>query len=172
MRLLQLGLKAIILSSVDGPKIKRAAEEAKADAYLTKSFPLAEFQEAIKRCQHLTDLDQELVEAEEDQQWGRLSERLSILHKGVDAEAVVLLDDRRHNTAQTGELPEDGLASPLLCALMAVSSAGVKVARYLRSEQSLALFFFKGDDYNLALAPLGQNFTLLVATRHSFLEKA
>jgi hypothetical protein len=36
----------------------------------------------------------------------------------------------------------------------------------------LALFFFKGDGYNLALAPLGQNITLLVVTRHSFLEKA
>ena len=170
LRLRQPGLKAIILSSVDDPKIKRAAEEAKADAYLTKPFPLAEFQEAIKRCLELTDLDEELVEAVEDQRPGRLSERLSILHKDVDAEAVVLLDDRGQITTQTGKLPENGLTSPLISALMAASSAEVKISRYLRSEQPLALFFFNGADYNLALTPFGQTFALLVATKHSLEE--
>jgi len=164
VRARQGGVKIILISNQSDPKINRAAQSTHVDVLLNKPLQEGEFIDAVLNCLGIDELAEELAQESPVSQSVSLSEPLRLLHQDTDAQAVILLDERGQVTAQAGNLPENYLPSALITAVMAASSAGAKISRFLNFEQPLALCFFLGKDYHLAIAPLGHSFTLLVVT--------
>jgi hypothetical protein len=89
---------------------------------------------------------------------------LSGLRKDLGAFTVILVDDRGHIMAQTGEFPEPSFESIWITPLMASVSSTNKVSRLLGRPQVEGALVLRGLAFELVLAPV-DGYTLVVVVQ-------
>jgi hypothetical protein len=74
-----------------------------------------------------------------------------------------LISDRARVLARAGDLHDSSMEVSLLAALMAIYSASLKVARFIRQENLENYHVFRGGDHDLLLIPVDTSHALLLA---------
>jgi hypothetical protein len=92
-----------------------------------------------------------------------LSELLGGFRQKIKADAVFLISDRARVLARAGDLHDSSMEVSLLAALMAIYSASLKVARFIRQENLENYHVFHGADHDLLLIPVDSSHALLLA---------
>lgn len=92
---------------------------------------------------------------------GGLSVRISGIRASLGAKAVILFDDRGRMVVQAGDLPDPGLMDVWLPPIISSLSAGAKLSYLLGDHTSRSVQAYRGKDYDLIYAPVGQ-YALLV----------
>jgi len=157
-------LKVIFISGMTERKARNEMLNAGALAIFDKPIPLADFMDAVERSLGLVRTifpPESSKEVEEHRQ--TLSELLIGFRKKVKADAIFLISDRGRVLARAGDLHDRSMEVSLLSALMAIYSAGLKVARFIHQETLENYHVFRGGDHDLILIPVNSAHALLLA---------
>ncbi len=157
-------LRVIFISGMTERKARDEMLGAGALAIFDKPIPLADFLDAVERGLGLVRTifpPESSKEAETHRQ--SLSELLSGFRQKVKADAVFLISDRARVLARAGDLYDSSMEVSLLSALMAIYSAGLKVARFIHQENLENYHVFRGGDHDLLLIPVDTQHALLLA---------
>ena len=84
----------------------------------------------------------------------------------MNAQAVVLLNDRGHIKVQAGDLPESNMEVSLISALMAIHSAAHKVSSLVGHNPAGNIHVFRSEATDMIFAPVGPQHAMLVAGRN------
>lgn len=160
-------MKVILITGVTDPKIREDISKAGADAYFTKPVPMADFLDAVERTLGLvrTILPSSPAVLKEKERKG-LADLLAGLRKQMNAQAVVLLNDRGHIKVQAGDLPESNMEVSLISALMAIHSASHKVSSLVGHNASGNIHIFRSEAMDMVFAPVGPQHALLMSGRN------
>jgi hypothetical protein len=93
----------------------------------------------------------------------RVSDLLANFRQDIQAQAVVLLNDKGLVQARAGDLHDSSMEVSLLSALTAIHTAGLKVSRYIHQEMLEAYYVFSGGDHDLLFIPVDPMYALLIA---------
>ena len=151
---------------VTGMDDKRARDEilnAGAAAVFDKPITLKDFLAAVERCLGLSRTIMPEGESVDDKQQHTLSNLLANFRQDVNAQTVLLINDRGHVMARAGELKDASMESSLLSALMAIYSAGLRVSRLVRQPELDNYHIFVDGDSDLVMIPVNAGYALLLA---------
>jgi len=157
-------MKVIFISGMTERKARDEMLNAGAIAIFDKPIPLADFLDAVERGLGLVQTifpPESSKEAETHRQ--SLSELLGGFRQKIKADAVYLISDRARVLARAGDLHDSSMEVSLLAALMAIYSASLKVARFIRQENLENYHVFRGGDHDLLLIPVDTTHALLLA---------
>src|SRR5689334_5023490 len=157
-------LKVILISGMTDRKSRTDMLGAGAQAIFDKPIPMADFLDAVERGLGLVRTifpPESSKEAETHRQ--SLSELLGGFRQKIKADAVYLISDRARVLARAGDLHDSSMEVSLLAALMAIYSASLKVARFIRQENLENYHVFHGADHDLLLIPVDTSHALLLA---------
>lgn len=163
--------KVILISGVTDNNIRKEMINAGALAIFEKPVSVMDFLDAVERGLGLVEtifapeLKAELkVDETKDDRPVKLSDLLINFRQDVNAEAVLLINDRGFVQARTGKLRDDSLEmeTALVDVMMSIHYASLKVARYTRQEALSSYHVYSGGDYDLLLAPVNTMYALLV----------
>jgi two-component system response regulator (stage 0 sporulation protein F) len=157
-------MKVIFISGMTERKARDEMLNAGAIAIFDKPIPLADFLDAVERGLGLVRTifpPESSREAETHRQ--SLSELLGGFRQKIKADAVFLISDRARVLARAGDLYDSSMEVSLLSALMAIYSASLKVARFIRQENLENYHVFRGGDHDLLLIPVDTTHALLLA---------
>jgi len=157
-------MKVIFISGMTERKARDEMLNAGAIAIFDKPIPLADFLDAVERGLGLVRTifpPESSKEAETHRQ--SLSELLGGFRQKIKADAVYLISDRARVLARAGDLHDSSMEVSLLSALMAIYSASLKVARFIRQENLENYHVFRGGDHDLLLIPVDTTHALLLA---------
>ncbi len=157
-------MKVIFISGITERKARDEMLNAGAIAIFDKPIPLADFLDAVERGLGLVRTifpPESSKEAETHRQ--SLSELLGGFRQKIKADAVYLISDRARVLARAGDLHDSSMEVSLLSALMAIYSASLKVARFIRQENLENYHVFRGGDHDLLLIPVDTTHALLLA---------
>jgi CheY-like chemotaxis protein len=157
-------MKVIFISGMTERKARDEMLSAGAIAIFDKPIPLADFLDAVERGLGLVRTifpPESSKEAETHRQ--SLSELLGGFRQKIKADAVYLISDRARVVARAGDLHDSSMEVSLLSALMAIYSASLKVARFIRQENLENYHVFRGGDHDLLLIPVDTTHALLLA---------
>ena len=166
------GVKVILVSGVTDPKIRQQVAQAGADAFYFKPIDIPDFLDGVERTLSLVDtilppelhLEQEQAEKQEKEASGMTS-RITELRDSLDASAVLLLGEQGQVLVRAGELPDPELETSMMPTLMTSFIAGVRISRFLGQHIPDHLFSFRGENYDLFMAPVGEAYCLAVTTK-------
>jgi hypothetical protein len=96
-----------------------------------------------------------------DESDGNLPERLTSLRQELGALSAVLLDEHGNILARAGDLPDLSVESSLFPSIMASFGFNRKISRYLRTTLPNDFLYLSGVDYDLVLAHISDEITLL-----------
>lgn len=170
-------VKVILTSSVVDDQFKQEANDLKVDQYLLKPVDLPLFVSAVKNSLNIASTEPVIttespkpaekpakpVKEEPGEDLGKV---ITSLKDDLHAIAALLVDERGHITARSGELPTPTFEAEMLPQLMGVIAAGEKAARLLESPRQESIQVYSGRSYDLLISPLA-DICLLVATRPS-----
>jgi hypothetical protein len=94
-----------------------------------------------------------------------MTEHISNLRGSLDATTVLLVDDQGKVLVRAGDLPDPTLETSLMPMLMRAFTAGVGISHFLGQHIPDHFFSFRGENYDLFLAPVGDPYCLMVLTR-------
>src|SRR5215211_3400553 len=157
-------LKTIFISGITERKAREAMLGAGGIAIFDKPIPLADFLDAVERGLGLVRTifpPESSKDVEQHRQ--TLSELLAGFRQKIKADAVFLISDRARVLARAGDLYDSSMEVSMLSAVMAIYSASLKVARFIRQEQLDNYHVFRGGDYDLLLIPVDTSHALLLA---------
>jgi two-component system response regulator (stage 0 sporulation protein F) len=157
-------MKVIFISGMTERKARDEMLNAGALAIFDKPIPLADFLDGVERGLGLVRTifpPESSKEAETHRQ--SLSELLGGFRQKIKADAVYLISDRARVLARAGDLHDSSMEVSLLAALMAIYSASLKVARFIRQENLENYHVFRGGDHDLLLIPVDTTHALLLA---------
>lgn len=164
--------KVILVSGVTDPKIRQQVAQAGADAFFFKPIDIPDFLDGVERALSLVDtiLPPELqIEQEQavnqEQEASGMTSRITELRDSLDASAVLLLGEQGQVLVRAGELPDPGLETSLMPTLMSAFTAGVRISHFLGQHIPNHLFSFRGENYDLFIAPVGEAYCLAVTTK-------
>jgi CheY-like chemotaxis protein len=158
-------LKAILVTGMSSDrKVRNNLLNAGAMAIFDKPIPLADFLDAVERGLGLvrTIFPPEAADKDEPSQ-NRLSDLLTNFRQDIRAQAVFLLSDRGRVLARAGDMQDSSMEVSLLSALMAIYSAGMKVARIMHQEELGSYHVFRGGEHDLLLIPVNTSYALMLA---------
>jgi two-component system, response regulator, stage 0 sporulation protein F len=158
--------KVIMISGVADPRMFRQVTEAAPEAFFAKPVPMSDFLEAVETCLGLTpSIIKPLEKVEpvisESQPVPLLSDLLIGLRKTLNAQGVLLINQKGQVAAQAGEFPALVNNENLVSALMGLLGAGNKAAGLI-DHPDQQLHIFGGDDKDSIFLPVGENYTLLL----------
>ena len=157
-------LKVIFISGMRDRKARDEMLHAGAVAIFDKPIPLADFLDAVERSLGLVrTIFPPESGRDTDEHRHTLSELLGGFRQKIAADAVFLISDRGRVLARAGDLYDSSMEVSLLSALMAIYSAGLKVARFMRQEHLENYHVFRGGDHDLILIPVNSAHALLLA---------
>lgn len=157
-------LKVIFITGMTERKARDEMLNAGAVAMFDKPIPLADFLDAVERSVGLVRTifpPESTKEAEEQHQ--TLSELLIDFRQKIQADAIFLISDRARVLARAGDLYDSSMEVSLLSAIMAISSASLKVSRFIHQEDLRNYHVFRGGDHDLILIPVNSSHALLLA---------
>ncbi len=157
-------LKVIFITGMTERKARTEMLNAGALAMFDKPIPLADFLDAVERSLGLVrTIFPPESSREADQHGQTLAELLSGFRQKIHADAVFLISDRGRVLARAGDLYDSSMEVSLLSALMAIFSAGLKVARFIHQETLGNYHVFRSEDHDLILIPVDAAHALMLA---------
>jgi two-component system response regulator (stage 0 sporulation protein F) len=156
-------LRVIFISGMTERKARDEMLNAGAIAIFDKPIPLADFLDAVERGLGLVRTIFPPEGGKEAEHRQSLSELLGGFRQKIKADAVYLISDRARVLARAGDLHDSSMEVSLLSALMAIYSASLKVARFIRQENLENYHVFRGGDHDLLLIPVDTTHALLLA---------
>jgi DNA-binding response OmpR family regulator len=167
IRVLRPQVKTILMTGMQDQKTREKAATAGADGFFIKPLVIADFLAAVEQILNLTvsvPVAPPEIEPEETPEKG-ISDRLSRLRRELEADTVFLLNDSGEVLVRAGIITDTDLEFTVLPALITAFSAGQKVSQFLGRIQTGNLYFFDGESYHLAMAPVGKAYALVAAIR-------
>ena len=157
--------KIILITGMTDRKIREEMLNAGALAIFDKPIPLADFLDVTERGLGLvqTIFPPEKTDEKTEQRHARISDLLANFRQDIGAEAVFLLNERGLVQARTGRLRDESMEVSLFSALMAIHTAGLKIARYNHQDKIDSYHVFRGGNNELIFIPVAPLFALLVA---------
>jgi CheY-like chemotaxis protein len=157
--------KVILISGVIDRKVRNVMLSAGAVAIFDKPIPLADFLDVVERCLGLvrTIFPPEATDGKDDARRSRLSDLLANFRQDINAQAVILINERGRVLARAGDLYDSSLEVSLLSALIAIHAAGLKISRYNRQETPDSYNVFRGGNHDLFFIPVTASYALLLA---------
>ena len=160
-------LKVIFITGMTARKARTEMLNAGAVAMFDKPIPLADFLDAVERSLGLVRTIFPPESSREANQHGQtLAELLVGFRQRVGADAVFLISDRGRVLARAGDLYDSSMEVSLLSVLMAIFSAGLKVARFIHQESLENYHVFRSDDHDLILIPVDAAHALMLAGKN------
>ena len=156
-------MRVIFISGMTERKARDEMLNAGAIAIFDKPIPLADFLDAVERGLGLVRTIFPPEGGKEAEHRQSLSELLGGFRQKLKADAVFLISDRARVLARAGDLHDSSMEVSLLAALMAIYSASLKVARFIRQENLENYHVFHGADHDLLLIPVDSSHALLLA---------
>ena len=156
-------MRVIFISGMTERKARDEMLNAGAIAIFDKPIPLADFLDAVERGFGLVRTIFPPEGGKEAEHRQSLSELLGGFRQKIKADAVFLISDRARVLARAGDLHDSSMEVSLLAALMAIYSASLKVARFIRQENLENYHVFHGADHDLLLIPVDSSHALLLA---------
>ena len=172
--------KVILVSGVTDPKIRKQVAQAGADAFFFKPIDIPEFLDAVERALGLVEtvlppeLSLEVEDLEEDteeQAKINMAGLIPQLRVALDATAVIMVDDQGQVLVRAGDLPDPTLETSLMPMLMRSFTAGVSISHFLGQNIPDHFYSFRGENYDLFLAPVGEAYCLMILTRPTLLQE-
>jgi hypothetical protein len=163
--------KAILVSGVHDPEIRKQVARSGADAFFFKPLELADLQDAVERLFGIAQsfLPPELEAAKADPATEsavkQLAEQLSELRFNLQALSVALINERGQILARAGALPDAEIETSLMPHLMSAFFAAGRIAAFAHAEQPDTLQTFRGNEYHLHLSGVSAAYAVLVATK-------
>jgi DNA-binding response OmpR family regulator len=158
--------KVILITGMSDLNVRKEVAQAGADAFFIKPISIADFLDSVERVLGLVEtilpLEPILKGDDENKRQG-LADQFSGLRLKLNAQAVLLFNDRGRILACAGELPEKNQEVSLVASLMAIYSAGQKVTRVIGHESNSSLHIFSGGKVDLIFAPLDSTHAILLA---------
>lgn len=154
-------VKVIVISAVKDAAARQAMRRINPIAIFDKPIPLDDFINTVERALGLQSIVLPEEERAEEER-SSLSESLSSLRQRSEAHCVYLISERGRVIARAGDLPDISIEVTLLSALMAIYSAGLKIARLLRTAPSFQVHLFQGEQYDLLFLPVDTAHALLL----------
>jgi CheY-like chemotaxis protein len=157
-------LKIILISGVTDPQIRQRIAQSGADAFLFKPIELADFLDTVERTLGLVEtiLPPEPVIEDEELAAQSLAERLAMLRQELDISGAILLDERGRFLIKAGSSPDPDFEINLMPALVEALNAGTHISEQIGAKMPDNLLSFKGDQYELLLAHIGEAYGLLM----------
>ncbi len=159
-------VRVILVTGMTDRKARDEILNAGAVAVFDKPISLTDFLDTVERA---LNLDRTILPEEGEVESGQhqtLSNLLANFRQDVNAQAVYLLSDRGRVLACAGALKDSSMEASLFSALMAIYSAGLKVARYMRQGELDSYHVFAGGDHDLLLIPVNAAYALLLAGKN------
>jgi len=158
-------VKVILITGMTERLIRDEMLNAGALAIFDKPIPLADFLDVVERGLGLvrTIFPPETGDEKTAARHSRLADLLANFRQDINAQAVFLLNDKGLVQARAGDMHDSSMEVSLLSALMAIHSAGLKVARYIHQTSLNSYFVFSGGDHDLLFIPVDPLYALLVA---------
>jgi CheY-like chemotaxis protein len=171
-------IKVILVSGVTDQKIRQDVAQAGADAFYFKPIDIPEFLDGVERALNLVDtiltpelhIDKQEAEQQEREASGMTS-RITDLRGTLGASAVLLLGEQGQVLVRAGELPDPGLENSMMPTLMASFTAGIGISRFLGQLTPDHLYSFRGENYDLFVAPVGEAYCLAVTTKPTLIQE-
>jgi CheY-like chemotaxis protein len=173
--------KVILVSGVTDPKIRREVAQAGANAFFFKPIDMPEFLDAVERALGLveTSLTPELQlhaedyleEGEENRTQIGMTELITDLRISMNATAVMLVGEQGKVLVRAGDLPDPELETSLMPMLMRAFSSGVSISHFLGQNTPDHFYSFRGENYDLFLAPVGEAYCLMALTHPIMLQE-
>ena len=164
--------RAILISGVPDPQMRKEVAQAGAEAFFFKPLDLADLLDAVERVleMHPEDLPAGLYVHPEEvegaaQQGNEIANEIADLREKLKALAVLLISERGQVMARSGALPDESIETSLMPDLMASFFASLRVAAFVNAPHPDNLHCFRGGDYHLHLISLSSSYALLVATK-------
>jgi CheY-like chemotaxis protein len=167
--------KVILISGVTDPEIRKQVAQAGADAFFFKPIDIPEFLDAVERALGLVETilpselslhaDEMIEEETEEQTKINMAGLIPQLRVSLDATAVIMVDDQGQVLVRAGDLPDPALETSLMPMLMRAFTAGVRISHFLGQNVPDHFYSFRGENYDLFLAPVGEAYCLLILTR-------
>lgn len=165
LRSLQPTIRVILITGLSDPNVRKEVALAGADAFFLKPVSIADFMDSVERVLGLVEtilpLEPILNEDDNDERHG-LADLLSGLRKKIEAQAVLLLNDRGRVLACAGELPEKNQEVSLIASLMAIFNASQKISHIVGDQFKDSYHIFNGGSYDLILVPVDSTHPLLL----------
>jgi hypothetical protein len=119
----------------------------------------------VERCLGLvrTIFPPEIMDGKDEVRQSRLSDLLANFRQDINAQAVILINERGRVLARAGQLSDSSMEVSLLSALTAIHAAGVKISRYNRQETPDSYTVFRGGNHDLFFIPVTASYALLLA---------
>lgn len=158
-------VKVILISGMTDRKVRDQMLSAGAIAIFDKPIPLADFLDVVERSLGLvrTIFPPETVDGKDEARRSRLSDLLANFRQDINANAVILVNERGRVLARAGNLHDSSMEVSLLSALIAIHAAGLKISRYNRQETFDSYHVFRGGDHDLFFVPVTSAYALLLA---------
>ncbi|MEX1248264.1 MAG: response regulator [Anaerolineales bacterium] len=164
--------KAILVSGVRDPEIRKQVARSGADAFFFKPVELSDLLDAVERLFGLASsfLPSELsaVKGEgtpADGSAKHVSDQLAELRFHLQALSVALINERGQILARAGALPDGEIETSLMPHLMSAFFAAGRIAAFAKSAQPDDFLLFRGKRYHLHLCSVSPMYALLVATK-------
>jgi len=165
IRLRNPDVKVIFITALSDGPVVRQARSMNADGFFFKPLDFSDFLAVARKCLGLVPPPPpqtgplvkpvpEPAEAVEPKP-ERLSDLIAGLRQSLGALAVFVLNDSGHVIAQAGDLPMINLETDWAPTLFTSLSAAAKVARLVKGTEGGTVQAFTGQDFDLALAPIG-----------------
>jgi len=157
--------KVILITGLSDPKVRKEVANAGADAFFLKPISIADFMDSVERVLGLVEtilpLEPILKNDEDDERKG-LADLLSGLRQDINAQALLLLNDRGRVLACAGDFPEKNQEVSLIASLMAIYSAGQKVSQLIGDRVNTSFHIFAGGIYDLIFVPVNSTHAILL----------
>jgi CheY-like chemotaxis protein len=162
-------LKIIIITGMADPEVITKIEALQVDAFFRKPVETPLFIEAVRQALAL-DTAEEMPSPPESptrsvlpptgrldvpQNPDKLSTWLIGLRQSLGAQAVFVLNDTGHILVQAGDVPAGALSGEWIAPVLTALSAADKVRVLVDSERKGSVMAFRGQKFNLLLAPVG-----------------
>lgn len=163
IRALYSDVRVIFVTGMTDRDSRKEILDAGAVAVFDKPISLTDFLDTVERSLGLTRTILPEEESEDSGQHQTLSNLLAGFRQDINAQAVLLLSDRGRVLARAGDLKDNSMEASLLSALMAISSAGLKISRFIHQKELDNYHVFAGGDHDLLFIPVNAAYALLVA---------
>jgi CheY-like chemotaxis protein len=158
-------VKVILITGLSDPVVRKEVALAGADAFFLKPISIADFMDSVERVLGLVEtilpLEPILKNDKEDERQG-LADLLSGLRHKLNAQAVLLLNDRGRVLACAGDLPEKNQEVSLIASLMAIYGASQKVSHVIGDQVKASYHIFDGINYDLIFIPVDSTHAMLL----------
>jgi CheY-like chemotaxis protein len=171
-------VKIVLISGVTDPKIRQQVAQAGADAFFFKPIDVADFLDSVERILGLVEtilppelrIQQEEIIDQEKEATG-MTRRITELRDELNATSVFLVGDHGQILVRVGGLPNAEIETTLMPTLISTFTAGVRISHFLGQQNPDHLLSFRGENYDLFMAPVGEAYCLLVTTKPTLVKE-